>query len=108
MSEYCPVGKIECEHFDNGINEDGLFCRAVDLPLDIYLIEVCPYPSRQVPAEPPLQISMSVNQYNESLRNAKLFTIQKCREAVLTAMADWSNVWCVADAAISAVEREIK
>jgi hypothetical protein len=47
MSGYCPAGKCECENFDNGNNENRLFCHAVDLPLDVYLIEVCPYPSRQ-------------------------------------------------------------
>jgi hypothetical protein len=100
MSGYCEYFKHDC----GGWTTECPALTAMDTACRYYRLQ----PSRQVPVEPPLQISMSVNQYNESLRNAKLFTIQKCREAVLTAMADWSNVWCVADAAISAVEREIK
>jgi len=65
MNKYCPAGKCECEHFDNGNNENRLFCLAVDLPLDVYLIEVCPYPSRQVPVEKP-ELNVSILEVNGS------------------------------------------
>ena len=47
MNKYCPAGKMNCEHYD------GKFCNAF-LGCHTALfetIEVCPWPSRQVPVE---------------------------------------------------------
>jgi hypothetical protein len=105
MSEYCPAGKCECEHFDNGINEDGLFCRAVDLPLDIYLIEVCPYPSRQVPAVVPDTQDFRIDIHEQGFRDGFRTAIQQCREAVGEIKIEYYKFFISRPAVLAAISK---
>jgi hypothetical protein len=49
--KWCPAGEIECECFNVVNADEGSYCTAGQIYIDLYQLESCPWPSRQQPID---------------------------------------------------------
>ena len=116
--KWCSAGKCECgcyysERHDSKVGKFSFAyytkaCRGEGWEIDIKDIELCPWPSRQVPVEPPTYKPW-MDEYNQIFKDGYAAgfrdALQKCREAVGEIKIEYYKFFISRPAVLAAISK---